>query len=191
MITGSFVRFDRRYVLLAFALGVWIWIAYSIKTHSADHIIKATIIQSKTPLRTIDSKVVPVKKETLWIDKLYFPVGNELRHPTYGYLGYKKNFVIYFDSVLDSLEDQEVTFAVYSDDGFRFWVDGKMVGEYPKDRPFRRSIVRVFLPKGEHRVRIKYFQGYGQLGIKVLFKTDKNSFKLFGTDLNTLKFVRQ
>ena len=185
------MRFDRRYGLLLFAIGIWIWIGYSIYSHSAKHIIKATIIQSKTPLRTIDSKVVPAKKEVLWIDRLYFPKGNELRHPTYGYLGYRKNFVIYFDSDVESLKDQNVTFFVYSDDGFRFWIDGKVVGEYPKDRPYSKSVVRVFLPKGKHHIRIKYFQGYGQLGIKVQFKTDKNSLKLFGTDINTLKFIEQ
>jgi len=185
------MRFDKRFGLLLFAAALWLWIGYSIYSHSAKHIIKATIIQSKTPVRDIDSKVVPAKKEELWIDRLYFPVGNELRHPTYGYLGYKRDFVVYFDSEVESKKDQNVTFAVYSDDGFRMFVDGKRVGEYPKDRPYSRTLVNTYLPKGKHHIRIKYFQGYGQLGIKVKFKTDKNSFKLFGTDGDTLKFVER
>jgi len=185
------VRLDKIKGLFLFAVAIWIWMGYSIYSHSSKHIIKATIIQSKTPVKTIDDKIIPVKSEVLWIDKLYFPLGNELYYPTYGYLGYKRNFIIYFDSYIESLKEQNVTFVVYSDDGFRLSIDGSVIGEYPKDRPYRRSVVVTTLSKGKHHIRIKYFQGYGQLGIKVQFKTDKNPLKLFGTDLDSLKFIKQ
>ncbi|MRJ01834.1 MAG: hypothetical protein C6I05_00115 [Epsilonproteobacteria bacterium] len=183
------MQFDRRWGLLLFALGLWIWMAYSIISHTATHTIKAVIIQSKTPLRTIESRVTPRKREELWIDKLYFPQGNELRHPIYGYLGYKNNFVIYLTMRVNSLRDQNITFDIYSDDGFRLWVDGKMVAQYPKDRPFRKSTATIFLPKGEHHIKLKYFQGYGQLGLKAVYRTDDGSSKLFGEDSNSLEFL--
>jgi len=191
LITGSFVRFDRGWGLLLFALGLWGWILYSIKSHSAAHIIKAHIIQSKTPLRTIDSKPTPLKEETLWIDRLSFPRGTQLRHPIYGYLGYSHDFIIDLTMEVESLRDQNVTFDIYSDDGFRLWIDGKVIAQYPTDRPFRKSRVITFLPQGKHHIRLKYFQGYGQLGLKALYRTDNSSFKLFGTDSNTLKFLQQ
>jgi hypothetical protein len=184
------MQLDKSKGLFIFALTLWGWIIYSIYSNSIEGVIKTTIIQSKTPLTRVDSKIKPIKKEVLWIDKLYFDVGKELKHPIYGYLGYKKNFVIYFDSHIKSLKDQNITFAIYSDDGFRLLIDGRKIGEYPKDRPYSKSIIKTALSKGDHRIRIKYFQGYGQLGIKAEFKTDKNSFKLLGTDTNTLKFAK-
>ena len=165
MSIGSSVRFDKRYILALFALGIWVWMGYSIVSHTTSRIIKATIIQSKKAVRYLDDKLYPIKKEVLWFDTLTFPKGNELRHPKYGYLGYRQDFVIFFDMDVELSADRFVSFVVYSDDGFRLLIDGKKIMEYIYDRPFRKSQKIVHLSKGKHHIRIKYFQGYGQLGI--------------------------
>jgi len=141
------------------------WIGYSIASHTAKKIIKTTIIQSSKPIRHIDDPLKLKKKEILWIDTLNFPKGNELRHPKYGYLGYRRNFVAYFDTDIEVPKDVYVDFIIYSDDGFRLTLDSKKIMEYPKDRPFQKSEKIVKLTRGKHHLRIKYFQGYGQLGI--------------------------
>ena len=196
MSIGSFVRFDRRYGLVIFALGIWIWIGYSIYAHTSKKIIKATIIQSSKPVRHIDDRIYPQKKETLWFDTLYFPKGNELRHPKYGYLGYRQNFVAFFDTDIDVPKDEFVNFVIYSDDGFRLTIDKQKIMEYPKDRPFQKSEKVVRLAKGKHHIHIKYFQGYGQLGIVGYYavgmsakEAQKARKYLIGKSSSDLKFL--
>jgi len=188
--TGNSKLFDKRYGLLLFAIALWVWIGYSIASHTARHIIKATIIQSSKPIRSIDDPLVPIKKEVLWIDKLYFPKGNELRHPLYGYLGYRHDFVIHFDAKFSLAKKGPVRFIIYSDDGFRLKIDGKEVMEYPKDRPFSKSEKEVVLSKGEHTLHIKYFQGFGQLGI-VGYYQEGSKRHLIGQDGEALRFEEQ
>ena len=189
MHTGSFIRFDRRYALLLFAVALWIWIAYSIASHSTKRVIKATIIQSSTPLHRLDDPVHVTKKEVLWIDKLYFPKGNELRNPVYGYLGYRQNFLMLLDTDFFLHAPKKIRFIIYSDDGFRLKIDGKTIMEYVKDRPLSKSEATIKLPAGKHHLYIKYFQGYGQLGLIGYYKVDKIHF--IGVDSNSVKFLEK
>ena len=185
------MRFDKRFGFLAFAVGLWLWMGYSIISHSAKKIIKTTIIQSATPLHHLDDPIKIRKKEILWIDKLYFPKGNELRHPTYGYLGYRQNFLILFDSDFVLEKDKRVKFTIYSDDGFRLKIDGKRVMEYTSDRPFRKSEASIILPAGKHHLFIKYFQGYGQLGIVGYYQVGSAKPHLIGKSSEELRFVEK
>ena len=198
MSIGSFVRFDRRYALLLFALGIWVWIGYSIFTHTAKKIIKTTIVQSSKPIRHIDDPIKLKKKETLWVDTLNFPRGTEFRHPTYGYLGYKRNFVAFFDTDIQMPKERYVLFRIYSDDGFRLFIDGKKAMEYPNPRPFQKSEKIVRLGKGKHHIRIKYFQGEGQLGIVGYYGTGQSEAearrakkRLIGESSADLSFVER
>ncbi len=189
MIFGNSKLFDRRVGLLLFAVALWGWIGYSILSHTTAKIIKATIVQSKKPVRFLDDRIYPVKKETLWIEKLYFPRGNELRHPLYGYLGYTHDFVIFFDGKFELEKSMPVTFTVYSDDGFRLKIDGDTLMEYPKDRPFTKSERTVRLAPGVHTLHIKYFQGFGQLGLVGYYKTTRRHF--IGESSKELQFLEQ
>ena len=191
MSIGSFARFDKRYGLLLFAIGLWVWMGYSIASHSTKKIIKATIVQSAKPIRYLDDKIYPRKKEILWIDRLYFPNANELKHPTYGYLGYRRDFVIYFDADFVVKQAQKVKFVIYSDDGFRLKIDGKTIMQYLKDRPFGKSEATIYLAKGKHHLHIKYFQGFGQLGIVGYYQVQNGKKHLIGSSSATLEFVEQ
>jgi len=191
------MRFGR-YALLLFGAALWIWMGASIAVHTPKKIVKATIIQSSKPIRQLDDPVRVRKKEILWFDKIYFPRGNELKNPVYGYLGYTHDFLILFDTdmVLDS--DKYVRFVVYSDDGFRLSLDGKTLMEYPGDRPYSKSETIVPVTKGRHHLRIKYFQGYGQLGISALYgvgdtKEEAIAAKLhfIGIDNDGVRFIEQ
>jgi len=184
---GSSSLFDKRYVLLFLSLLLWIWIGYSIFSHNQKRVIEATIIQSAIPIRAIDDPVRSIKKETIWINKLYFPKGSELYHPSYGYLGYIHDFVIYFNAHFYLNKKKKIHFIVYSDDGFRLFIDGKMVMEYPKDRPFSKSEREVLLNPGRHTIYMKYFQGYGQLGI-VAYYRDNAKYHLLGENSDNIIF---
>lgn len=175
---------------MLFAVGLWGWIGYSILSHTAHKIIRTAIIQSRTPLRHLDDPLHPIRKETLWIDTLYFPKGNSLYNPIYGNLGYTHDFVILFDMDMVVKKKSPITFIIYSDDGFRLVIDGKKIMEFTKDRPFSKSQTTLTLQPGKHHIHIKYFQGYGQLGIVGYYRVDHTT-KLLGQDSFAITFVRQ
>ena len=185
------MQFDKRIGLLAFAIALWVWMGYSIASHSAKKIIKTTIIQSSRPITYLDAKIYPKKKEVIWIDKLYFPKSNELRHPTYGYLGYRRDFVIYFDTDFKLKKPQRVKFTIYSDDGFCLKIDGKTIMQYIKDRPFSKSEAVVRLAAGRHHLHIKYFQGFGQLGIVGYYQLEDGKRHFIGKSAGGIEFIEQ
>jgi len=191
------MRFGR-YALLLFGAALWIWMGVSIAAHTPKKIVKATILQSSKPIRHLDDPVRVKKKEILWLDKIYFLRGNELKNPVYGYLGYTNNFIIFFDTdmVLDS--DKYIHFVVYSDDGFRLSLDGKSLMEYLGDRPYSKNEVVVPVSKGRHHLRVKYFQGFGQLGVAAFYGVGNTKEKalvaklhFIGVDSDGVKFVKQ
>ncbi len=165
------MRFDRRWGFVVFVSFVWLWIGFNIYKHTFTPRIKAIIIQSKNPIRTIDDPIVPIKKEILYFETIDFPKSKRLWNSIYGDLGYTHDFIINFFSKIYLAKDQYVKFIVYSDDGFRLKIDGKDILEFRKDRPFSKSETVVYLSKGAHRLKLKYFQGYGQLGLKVYYTT--------------------
>ncbi|SMC10174.1 PA14 domain-containing protein [Nitratiruptor tergarcus DSM 16512] len=194
------MRFDKRWGLFAFAFTLWLWIGYSIYIHSAKKIFKVTIIHSSKPLHTLNDKIYPDKKEMIWVEKIFFPRGNELKHPTYGYLGYKKNFVMRIDGDFLLSKDAPLKFVLYSDDGVRLVIDGKNVLEFLQNRPFGKSEGIIYLKKGKHHLHIDYFQGYGQLGLVGYYAvlnglkqiiSDNNSLKLLGNNSQIIKFIEQ
>lgn len=190
LIIGSSKLFDKRYGLLFISLVLWSWMGYSILSHSTKHIIQATIIQSAQPIRSIDDPVVPTKKEIMWFDKLYFPKSVELYHPSYGYLGYRHDFVIYFNTVFHIDKKKKIRFVVYSDDGFRLFLDGKKIMEYARDRPFSKSEKEVTVSPGIHKIYMKYFQGYGQLGVAVYYE-DGTRYHLVGESSCDVVFYKK
>lgn len=194
------MQFDKRWGLFAFALALWVWIGYSIYTHSPKKIFRVTILHSTKPLTSLYDRVYPDKKEIFWIEKVYFPRGNELRYPSYGYLGYKNNFFMKIDGDFVLTQDIPLKFVLYSDDGVRLMIDGKRVLEYAKDRPYGKSEATIKLAKGKHHIHIDYFQGYGQLGLGGYYtiinsykdnKTVNNSLKLLGVSSIYVKFLEQ
>jgi len=193
---GNSIRLDKRHALLLFVFTIWAWIGFNIYSHATVNTIKATIVQSMKPIRSLDDNIFQGKKEALYIESLNFPKGNKFYHPHHGFLHYKKNFKIFFDTYMETTKDQYIDFVIYSDDGFRLVVDKKTVLEFTKDRPFKKSEKIIRLKSGKHHLHIKYFQGYGQLGIAGYYsvgksiQSAKNSKKiLIGKSCDDLRFL--
>jgi len=148
------------------------------------------ILQSSTPLRHLDDNAHPIKREILWVDKILFPKGDELRYPSYGYLGYRHDFKMFIDGDFILTKSSPVKFIIYSDDGVRLSIDGKKILEFLDDRPFRKSEGEIFLQKGKHHLHIDYFQGYGQLGLVGYYQLDYKR-TLLGQNMPQMKFLRQ
>ncbi len=74
---------------------------------------------------------------------------------------YKNQYAMVFEGVLEAPANSDYTFYLASDDGGRVIVDGEKVLEHDGIHPASVREKKKKLSKGEHKVRVEYFQAAG------------------------------
>ncbi len=74
---------------------------------------------------------------------------------------YKNQYAMVFEGVLEAPSNSDYTFYLASDDGGRVLVDGEKVVEHDGIHPPSIKERKKKLTKGEHKVRVEYFQAAG------------------------------
>lgn len=64
-----------------------------------------------------------------------------------------------FEGALDCPRDDEYTFEMGSDDGSQLWIDGKNIIKIDGIHPTKFNTKKLKLTKGEHNIKVQYFQG--------------------------------
>ncbi len=149
--------------------------------------LKVKIVQARSTLKVLDEPYKIKRSKIIKIDKLYFPERNYLYHYLYGNLKFYKNFLMFIETEFEMLKSQKITFYINSDDGFRLKIDGKKICEYTKDRPFGKTVCDVTLKKGLHKMSLKYFQGYGRLGLVGVYEINGKKYYI-GENSKYIKF---
>jgi hypothetical protein len=180
------------YVVICLALfsGISVQAAYA-RAHMEKK-MKIVLSQNSQTVENLDQPRKISGSKTLFADHLDFPVDNGFRHRTLGQLGFNSNFYADVEVHFEVLEDAVYVFNIFSDDGFRLMVDGKLVAEFVHGRPMSESDGSVKLKAGKHQMKIIYFQGYGQMGLKGFYSKDGSADgkKYFiGQDSPSVKFV--
>ena len=127
--------------------------------------VSMKLIKQKAQIESLDSPEIPDFTIIRKIPTIDFPESRELIHRKLGRLGYRANFFIELETTMVVKKSGNYTFYVASDDGFRLWVDDKMLGEHPYDRGMTTNAMPMFLAEGKHRFRLKYFQRYSGMGL--------------------------
>lgn len=71
-------------------------------------------------------------------------------------------FSIRWTGWLEPKESGRHRFCGYTDDGFRLWVGGKMIGEFWQDRPPRTTFCETELEAGKrHSIRMDWYENGG------------------------------
>jgi hypothetical protein len=154
-------------------------------------LMRATVEEQKEKLRHLDQAPDTKKTETFFIDTIDFPDGSTLEHAKLGPFFYTVDFFMHIQGEFEALAAGEYTFIVSSDDGFRLAIDGKMVSEFTNDRPMSETEGKFSLTKGIHSFAIKYYQGYGQLGLQAWYTAPGNSTRtMMGVNSSFLRFIR-
>jgi len=139
------------------------------------------IIDLNTPGKTID-------KKQFSFDKLSFPKGSELFHQNTGFLGYKESFFLQAKTQINVIQEGNYTFVVNSDDGFKLKLNDQTICQHIAGRAMQSSSCSIHLSKGKQLFDLKYFQGFGNLGLEVTYELESQPAYLIGTDSNYLKF---
>ena len=181
----------KRYIFLTSVIFLYIFVAYKSRIFHTYHTTMNTkIIQSKTKLATLDSSYKIGSSKHIKIEKLYFPQRKTLSYYMYGDLGFSRDFLMFITSTFKAKIDTDVKFSIYSDDGFRLKIDDKTVCQYTKSRPLKKTTCKTHITKGKHTLFIKYFQGYGMLGLKGIYRIMGKNYYI-GQNSKYLDFYAQ
>ena len=82
----------------------------------------------------------------------------------------KNNFGIRFQANLSVPKDGEYTFYTSSDDGSQLFIDDQTVVENGGIHPDQERNGKIKLTKGDHNIRVVYFDGGGNTALKVAWK---------------------
>ncbi len=97
-------------------------------------------------------KLTPIEEGQVSSGKMDIALHQKVRRDNYAYE---------FEGALDCPTDAEYTFKMGSDDGSQLWIDGKEILKIDDIHPtvFREKTIN--LTKGEHSIKVRYFQGHG------------------------------
>lgn len=87
----------------------------------------------------------------------------------------KTNFAIKYEGLFDAARDGEYEFYISSDDGSRLLIDGKEVVSNDGIHPTSTRSGKVRLTAGKHPIVVEYFDGGGQIELRVEFRGPKIS----------------
>lgn len=110
-----------------------------------------------------------VKKGTLYVDQLdVVQTNNTVAFSKFVGTSYE-SIVEYFGlrctAILSVPEDGTYLLRVNSDDGFKLAIDGTTVISYINARSFASTSANKYLTKGDHPIKIEYFQSSGNKGL--------------------------
>lgn len=183
-------RFSKEHALftaaLVSALAVW----SAMVPTTPESFIRAVISGQRQAVRNINDPRSTTRKEELLLDVIDFPPGDSLTHRTLGPLGYRSDFFIDLSASFEVIVPGEYEFRIASDDGFQLLIDGALVVQFEGDRPFGSTSGSIALAPGAHHLEIRYFQGYGNLGLQAYYTAPGEEPQLIGVSSESLRFRR-
>lgn len=193
MIFGNLKQLDKRDFFFIFALFIFSFVVYKtiIAPYSHNHgVIKLTVIQNNVGIANIDQPRNIQNQNSFYVNILDFTQSNSsLSHSQLGNIGYSQNFFIDFETKLVLSEDKNISFTISSDDGFNLLVNNTNVLSYKTHRPLMSNTISVVLNKGVHNLKLNYYQGGSQLGIKAEYKIDNQTY-FIGKDSKFVQFMQ-
>ncbi len=149
--------------------------------------ISMIISQNDKPIKSIYQTRSVSSKQLKHIDTIAFPSSSSLHHRTRGKIGKFYNIFIDFEATMFLKNDKQVKFFIVSDDGFILLVDNKKISSYPSVRAAKLNTQSIKLKKGIHKIKLNYFQGVGNMAIKLLYEIDSKRY-FVGEDSKHVKW---
>lgn len=156
-------------------------IIYRITPVHVPNNIEVTISKNRTSLNNIHQKRDITKSFKVKLDKLNLYHKGKFGHPKLGNIAKASDdFFLDIDQNFTITKEGNYQFLVGSDDGFSLKIDGKKLCEHTKDRPYSVQHCTTYLKEGKHRLEASYFQGFGNSGFTLQYKTPDGKTFWFG-----------
>ena len=175
---------------LLYAISVLLFVLFQILNFEPKKNFILKIQANKDDISSIDD-IRKIKLSSIkFIDTINFPSSKYLTHLKHGPIGFDKNYFLDFRGKFNTLEKGEYEIKITSDDGYKLFIDDKIISQHIKDRPANSfDEIEIELDQGFHDFFMTYFQGYGNAALEVMYrkKGDKN-FRHLGKDSKLIKF---
>ncbi len=190
MISGCLNQFSKREFFVLFVAILWIVVLFKTITIPKDTNIEMVLEKQKVAIKTInDAKNIEYSKN-YYIDIIEFKNGKSLYHKDFGYFGVDRDFFITFKASLEVLKDDNYKFLIHSDDGFILNINSIMVATFEGNRPIAPTERVANLKKGVYDFELKYYQGYGNLGLEAYYFCENKRY-FIGEDSDCIKFIKK
>ena len=177
-------------LFMMFSVAMLLAIVFAVYRPEQKHNISLQIDVDEQDISSLNDAHHTKLSTTQFYESLNFPSGRELRHASGRPAGFNKNFFITARSEFEVSNEDTYDISVNSDDGYRLFIDDKMVGEFIKDRPANNDKFQLLLKKGKHTLTMDYFQGFGNAALQVKYKpSHTNSYNYFGINSPEIKFI--
>ncbi len=162
--------------------------------------VKAKVFREDTkPSFTRRSKIVFVDKEKNGIKYRYY-VGSWVKLPDFNKLQSVRTGRTYNFSLdgIDNLSDRfallltttmvieeagKYTFTLNSNDGSKLYIDGKLIADSDGLHGFMAKRGTAVLSKGEHKIKLEYFQAGGGRGLELYFESENLEKQVVPADI--------
>jgi hypothetical protein len=143
--------------------------------------IEVTINKNRTSISNIHQTRDITKSFKVKLDKLNLYHKGKFGHPKLGNIAKASDdFFLDIDQNFTITKEGNYQFLVGSDDGFSLKIDGKTLCEHTNDRPYSVQSCTIYLNKGKHQLQASYFQGFGNSGFTLQYKTPDGKTYWFG-----------
>ncbi len=168
---------------------VTILILVRITPVTVDPVVKLVISKNRVSIGNIyQARDIEVTREVM-VDRLNLEEKSRFRHPKLGNVAtYTDDFFVDVNHTITVKQADTYRFLMGSDDGFSLRIDGKLICEHLKDRPYSVQVCMTHLNEGQHQVAISYFQGFGNSGFTVQYARGDEKPNWFGDDSKSVKF---
>lgn len=164
--------------LLALIVGA---ILYRITPVYVPNNLEVTISKNGTDILQIHQPRDIINTRKVFVDTLNLYNKGKFGHAKLGNIAKASDdFFLDVDQLFRIHHAGNYQFLVGSDDGFSLQIDGKKICEHLRDRPYSIQSCNVFLNPGKHRFQVSYFQGFGQSGFSVQYRSLDGKIYWFG-----------
>lgn len=154
--------------------------------------IRMVLTKNKKSVKNLDIVPTPDYRLDAMINTIDFPVGDLFKHSRLGGFGFQFDFFAEFTTTMRVHDAGNYIFKIGSDDGFRLFIGPTMIGEFVKDRPYQENIYRIALNREDYPLILRYFQGYGPLGLRAYYQREGETQWFFiGEDSRFIHFLKQ
>jgi len=147
------------------------------------------LFQNRTAIKSLNQDRNISTEKYLQLNSIAFNSNGYLQHETMGNFGKFYNIFITFYTRMTLEKASDIEFFVVSDDGFALLVDEEEKMTFTGTTPAMLSQSTMHLKKGTHKIELRYFQGGGEMGIKLLYRIKGETKKHYiGIDSKLVHF---
>lgn len=173
--------------LALIVVSIWVYIKSFPKTIEQN--IAMELIQNNTSIKNVRQDIAQKSRKSYTIDTINFQNGNTLIHKSLGPMYAQKDFFLTFKTAMKTKKSGKYSFLISSDDGFLLKIDGKELCAFEKDRPISSTECTIELEEGLHILDLKYFQGYGNLGLQAKYYLEDQEASYIGEESDYIEFA--